>query len=52
LTTLEDQQLAGLMMWIPMDLMLFAVALALFAAALMRRRSVVHVDRYFRNAPL
>jgi cytochrome c oxidase assembly factor CtaG len=34
LTTLEDQQIAGLIMWIPMDLILFAVALALFAAAL------------------
>jgi cytochrome c oxidase assembly factor CtaG len=34
LTALTDQQLAGLVMWIPMDLMLFAVSLALFAAAL------------------
>lgn len=31
---LADQQLAGLIMWIPMDLALFAVAMALFAAAL------------------
>jgi cytochrome c oxidase assembly factor CtaG len=36
LTSLADQQLAGLIMWIPMDLLLFAVALALFAAALSR----------------
>jgi cytochrome c oxidase assembly factor CtaG len=34
LTLLADQQLAGLIMWIPMDLFLFAVAMALFAAAL------------------
>jgi cytochrome c oxidase assembly factor CtaG len=34
LTALADQQLAGLIMWIPMDLILFAVALALMAAAL------------------
>jgi cytochrome c oxidase assembly factor CtaG len=34
LTSLADQQLAGLIMWIPMDLLLFAVALTLFAAAL------------------
>ncbi len=34
LTVLTDQQLAGLIMWIPMDLVLFGVALALFAAAL------------------
>jgi cytochrome c oxidase assembly factor CtaG len=34
LTVLADQQLAGLLMWIPMDLVLFGVALALFAAAL------------------
>jgi putative membrane protein len=32
LTALADQQLAGLIMWIPMDLILFGVALALFAA--------------------
>jgi cytochrome c oxidase assembly factor CtaG len=32
-TALADQQLAGLIMWIPMDLILFAVALALMAAA-------------------
>ena len=31
---LADQQLAGLIMWIPMDLVLFSVALALFGAAL------------------
>jgi putative membrane protein len=34
LTALADQQLAGLIMWIPMDFILFGVALALFAAAL------------------
>jgi hypothetical protein len=34
LTVLADQQLAGLIMWIPMDLFLFGVAMALFAAAL------------------
>jgi cytochrome c oxidase assembly factor CtaG len=33
-TALADQQLAGLIMWIPMDLILFGVALALFGAAL------------------
>jgi cytochrome c oxidase assembly factor CtaG len=38
LTVLADQQLAGLLMWIPMDLVLFGVALALFAAALGVRR--------------
>ena len=38
LTSLADQQLAGLIMWIPMDLILFGVALALFAAALEVRR--------------
>ena len=36
LTALADQQLAGLIMWIPMDLILFAVALTLMAAALNR----------------
>ena len=36
LSALADQQLAGLIMWIPMDLILFAVALALMAAALNR----------------
>lgn len=42
LTALEDQQLAGLLMWIPMDLELFAVAAALFAVWLIemdRRQS-------------
>ncbi len=34
LSVLADQQLAGLIMWIPMDLFLFGVAMALFAAAL------------------
>ena len=34
LTVLADQQLAGLIMWIPMDLFLFGVAMALFSAAL------------------
>ena len=32
LTPLEDQQLAGLIMWIPMDLVLFGTAGALFVA--------------------
>ena len=32
LSPLEDQQLAGLIMWIPMDLVLFGVAGALFVA--------------------
>jgi cytochrome c oxidase assembly factor CtaG len=40
LTALTDQQLAGLIMWIPMDLILFAVALALMAAALNRKGRV------------
>jgi len=34
LTVIADQQLAGLIMWIPMDLFLFGVATALFTAAL------------------
>ena len=38
LTALADQQLAGLLMWIPMDLVLFGVALALFGTALGVRR--------------
>jgi len=37
LTAMTDQQLAGLLMWIPMDLVLFSVALALFAAAIAHR---------------
>lgn len=45
LTVLADQQLAGLMMWIPMDLILFGVALALFAAALQ-----ASVDRFVKRA--
>jgi putative membrane protein len=40
LTALADQQLAGLIMWIPMDLLLFAVALALFGLSLTRNRSL------------
>ena len=40
LTALADQQLAGLIMWIPMDLILFVVALALMAAALSRNGRV------------
>jgi putative membrane protein len=40
LSALADQQLAGLIMWIPMDLILFAVALALMAAALNRNGRV------------
>jgi cytochrome c oxidase assembly factor CtaG len=39
LTALADQQLAGLIMWIPMDLVLFGVSLALFAAALGSERA-------------
>jgi len=39
LTVLADQQLAGLIMWIPMDLILFAVAIANFAAALKTERN-------------
>jgi len=35
MTALGDQQLAGLLMWIPMDLELFAVAAALFAVWLL-----------------
>lgn len=38
LTILRDQQLAGLLMWIPMDLLLFAVALVLLGAELVRTR--------------
>jgi len=40
LTVLADQQLAGLIMWIPMDLFLFGVAMARFAAALRGVRAV------------
>jgi putative membrane protein len=39
LTVLADQQLAGLIMWIPMDLFLFAIAITLFAAALRTERA-------------
>jgi cytochrome c oxidase assembly factor CtaG len=38
LTALTDQQLAGLIMWIPMDLILFGAALALFGAGLSHNR--------------
>ncbi len=38
-SALADQQLAGLIMWIPMDLLLFGVALACFAAAVRREAS-------------
>jgi cytochrome c oxidase assembly factor CtaG len=34
LSVMSDQQLAGLLMWIPMDLVLFSVSLALFGLAL------------------
>ena len=44
LTALADQQLAGLIMWIPMDLLLFAVALALFGLALSRNSSTARSD--------
>ena len=37
LSALQDQRLAGLIMWIPMDFVLFAVAGALFAACLQER---------------
>jgi putative membrane protein len=37
LSPLQDQRLAGLIMWIPMDFVLFAVAGALFAACLEER---------------
>jgi putative membrane protein len=37
LTPLADQQLAGLIMWIPMDLFLFTVALVLCGFAIARR---------------
>ena len=39
LTVLADQQLAGLIMWIPMDLFLFGVAMALFAVAIRTERA-------------
>jgi putative membrane protein len=42
MTALEDQQLAGLLMWIPMDLELFSVAAALFAVLMLE---VNHRDR-------
>lgn len=46
LTALADQQLAGLLMWIPMDLVLFSVAVALFTAWLrgMDRRGTPSAD--------
>jgi cytochrome c oxidase assembly factor CtaG len=46
LTVLADQQLAGLIMWIPMDLVLFAVAMALFAASLTPVRAQRGKDRW------
>jgi len=39
LTVLADQQLAGLIMWIPMDIFLFGVAMALFAVAIGTERA-------------
>jgi putative membrane protein len=44
LSALADQQLAGLIMWIPMDLLLFAVALVLFGLALSRNSSIARGD--------
>jgi putative membrane protein len=41
LTALADQQLAGLIMWIPMDLILFATALALIGTALETPKSSI-----------
>jgi putative membrane protein len=45
LTPLADQQLAGLIMWIPMDFILFGTALALFGASLSHGRSTEAKDR-------
>lgn len=52
LTALSDQQLAGLIMWIPMDLLLFAVAVLLFGVAISRNRSHSRVNRGVGRAPL
>ena len=51
LTALADQQLAGLIMWIPMDLLLFTVALALFGLALSRNSSTARGDRGIGPSP-
>lgn len=50
-TVLADQQLAGLLMWIPMDLPLFAVALALFGLALSRNSSTARGDSGVGHSP-
>ena len=42
LTALEDQRLAGLIMWIPMDLLLFATCGWLFVAWLNRSEPRLH----------
>jgi cytochrome c oxidase assembly factor CtaG len=52
---LQDQRLAGLIMWIPMDLVLFAVAGALFVAWLESPRSarcLLTRDTYERHGRL
>jgi len=50
LTALADQQLAGLIMWIPMDLILFGAALALFGASLRDSRSAEADNRRVSNS--
>ena len=51
LTALEDQQLAGLIMWIPMDLILFCVALVLLAAALRAPNRAARSSNVAARAP-
>jgi len=46
LSALADQQLAGLIMWIPMDLILFGVAIALFGLALARPSPTIGITRH------
>lgn len=50
-SALNDQQLAGLIMWIPMDLILFGVALALFGAALNPSARAAPGQRHLRASP-
>jgi cytochrome c oxidase assembly factor CtaG len=54
LTPLGDQQLAGLIMWIPMDVVLFGVAAWLFTAWLRgmdRRRTPAALEDLPRYPP-
>jgi putative membrane protein len=55
LTTIEDQQLGGLIMWIPAGLVYIAAGLALFAGWLVHRkyeRDRSHSSRFNENCSL